>query len=253
MGSPPPAATAGPSAKSWSRRPMMRSLGESALPVAQAGHASWQRPHSVHEKVSITCFHVMSATVPEPSRMSSSGPSSSKRSGSSRPRARVRPKKTFTDRGRDMEVLGVRQIGQEPDDEEHVRPDEDALGVLGPRPAAEEVRERVRHRRPPGRPLVQVERDPRRVPQEERRHDPRDERQDQVGLADVAALEPGRPLHLADHERRDDAGEHEHGEDVHEEREPALASEPRDRRILRDDRDDAPSRWSGRARGSPRR
>jgi len=69
---------------------------ESALPVAHAGQASWQRPHSVHEKVSITCFHVMSDTVPEPSRMSSSGPSSSKRSGSSRPRARVRPKKTFT-------------------------------------------------------------------------------------------------------------------------------------------------------------
>ena len=96
VASPPPAATAGPSAKSWSRRPMMRSLGESALPVAHAGQASWQRPHSVHEKVSITCFHVMSATVPEPSRMSSSGPSSSNRSGSSRPRARVRPKKTFT-------------------------------------------------------------------------------------------------------------------------------------------------------------
>ena len=55
------------------------------------------------------------------------------------------------------------------------------------------------------------ERDPRRVPQEQRRHDAGDERQDQVGLAHVAALEPGRPLHLADDERRHDAGEDEHG------------------------------------------
>ena len=39
----------GPSANRWSRSPMMRSFGESALPVAQAGQASWQRPHSVHE------------------------------------------------------------------------------------------------------------------------------------------------------------------------------------------------------------
>ena len=43
------AAAAGPSANRWSRSPMMRSFGESSLPVAQAGQASWQRPHSVHE------------------------------------------------------------------------------------------------------------------------------------------------------------------------------------------------------------
>ena len=91
------------------------------------------------------------------------------------------------------------------------------------RPAAEQVRERVRDRRPPRRPLVQVERDPRRVPEEERRHDAGDQRQDQVGLADVAALEPGRPLHLADDERRHDAGEDQHREDVDEQREPPLA------------------------------
>ena len=67
---------------------MISSFGESSLPVALAGHASWQRPHSVHEKPSSTCFHVRSATVPAPKRSSSSG--RSKRSGSSRPRARVR-------------------------------------------------------------------------------------------------------------------------------------------------------------------
>ena len=76
---------------------MIRSFGDRSLPVAYAGQTSWQRPHSVHETVSIICFQVMSATVPEPSRISSSGTSgSSNTSGSSRPRARVRPKNTFT-------------------------------------------------------------------------------------------------------------------------------------------------------------
>ena len=73
---------------------MISSFGESSLPVAFAGHASWQRPHSVHEKPSSTCFHVRSATVATPNRSSSSG--RSKRSGSSRPRARVRPNQTLT-------------------------------------------------------------------------------------------------------------------------------------------------------------
>ena len=69
---------------------MISSLGESSLPVVHAGHTSWQRPHSVHENVSSICFQVRSGTVPAPKRISSSG--TSKRSGSSRPRARVRVK-----------------------------------------------------------------------------------------------------------------------------------------------------------------
>ena len=73
---------------------MISSFGDSSLPVVQAGQTSWQRPHSVQENVSSVCFQVRSATVPAPKRISSSGPS--KRSGSSRPRARVRVKKTFT-------------------------------------------------------------------------------------------------------------------------------------------------------------
>ena len=89
----PPSSDACPSASSWSRRPITSSFGESALPVAQAGHASWQRPHSVHETTSSTSFHVRSATVPAPKRSSSSA--TSNRSGSSRPSCRVRPKKTF--------------------------------------------------------------------------------------------------------------------------------------------------------------
>ena len=69
---------------------MISSLGESSFPVVHAGHTSWQRPHSVHENVSSICFQVRSGTVPAPKRISSSG--TSKRSGSSRPRARVRVK-----------------------------------------------------------------------------------------------------------------------------------------------------------------
>ena len=80
----PPASTPGPSSKSRSRRPMIRSFGDRALPVAQAGQTSWQRPHSVQDIVSSICFHVMSASVPEPSRSADSS-STSKSSGSSLP------------------------------------------------------------------------------------------------------------------------------------------------------------------------
>ena len=122
------------------------------------------------------------------------------------------------------------EVGEEGEDEEHVRPHERAL-----EPArAAELRERVRDRRPPGRPLVQAERDPRGVPDNERDDDPRDQAEDQVGLAAVAALEARGPLHLADPDRRDDAHEHEHREDVHQERKPALVPEPEQRRAAGD-------------------
>ena len=72
---------------------MISSFGDSSLPVAYAGQTSWQRPHSVHETVSSICFQVMSATVADAeAHVLLGAPSSSKSSGSSRPRARVRPK-----------------------------------------------------------------------------------------------------------------------------------------------------------------
>ena len=80
-------------AKTWSRTPMIRSFGESTFPVAHAGHASWQRPHSVQEKPSITSFFVRSKIVAAPKRSSSSG--RSKRSGSRRPRDSVLASHTF--------------------------------------------------------------------------------------------------------------------------------------------------------------
>ena len=140
-------------------------------------------------------------------------------------------------RRRDVEVLGVRQVGEEADDEQDVRPDEDPLAHLGPRALAEHLRDRVRDRRGRRGPLVQPGRDQRRVPEQQREHDHRDQPEDQVGLAEVAALEPLGALHLADPERRDHADEDEHDEEVDEEREPALMPEPGKRRAFRDGAD----------------
>ena len=55
----------------------------------------------------------------------------SKRSGSSRPRARVRAEEDVERRGGDVQVLRVRQVGEEAEDDQHVRPHEDALEHLG--------------------------------------------------------------------------------------------------------------------------
>ena len=46
-------------------------------------------------------------------------------------------------RGRDVQVLRVRQVGEEAEDDQDVRPHEDALEHLGRRAVAEEARERV--------------------------------------------------------------------------------------------------------------
>ena len=98
-------------------------------------------------------------------------------------------------------------------------------------PSPKRPGERVGHRRPARRPLVEAERDPAGVPEQQRRDDPGDHGQDQVGLAEVAALEARGPLELADRHRGEHAGQHEHGEDVHEQREPALVAEPRQRGV----------------------
>ena len=149
------------------------------------------------------------------------------------PPAAPRPREEHVHRGRrDVQVLRVRQVGEEAEDEREVRPDEDALEHARRRAAAEEVRERVRERRPAGRPLVQPGRDPRPVPARERDHDARDQREDQVGLAAVAPLEPLRAARPCGSRRRSTTPEqHEHDEEVGERREPALRAEPRDRLV----------------------
>ena len=54
---------------------MISSLGESGLPVFQAGHCDWQRPHSVQVAKSSSPFQVKSSTLPRPKAVSSSSSS----------------------------------------------------------------------------------------------------------------------------------------------------------------------------------
>ena len=137
-------------------------------------------------------------------------------------------------RSRDVQVLGAGQVGQEREDRQHVRPDEHPLEDSGCLIVAEQVRQRLGDRGPRRRPLVEAERDPGGVPQQQRDHDRGDQRQDQVGLTEMAALEPARPLDLADPERGQHADQHQHAEQVDHRRVPALVAEPGDRGVLVD-------------------
>ena len=51
---------------------MMTSLGDRGLPVFQAGHWLWQRPHSVQVTRSRSCFQVKCSILPAPKIVSSS-------------------------------------------------------------------------------------------------------------------------------------------------------------------------------------
>ena len=50
---------------------MISSLGDSGLPVFQAGHWDWQRPHSVQVAKSSMPFQVKSSILPRPKTLSS--------------------------------------------------------------------------------------------------------------------------------------------------------------------------------------
>ena len=63
----------------WSRSAIIISLGESGFSVFQAGHWSWQRPHSVQLAMSRTPFQLKSSAAPTPSLASSSRSSRSSR------------------------------------------------------------------------------------------------------------------------------------------------------------------------------
>ena len=230
----PPASTAGPSANSRSRRPMIRSFGERSLPVAHAGQTSWQRPHSVHDIVSTICFQVRSASVPAPSR--SCGLVLDLEVERLEPAARPRPAEPDVDPGRrDVEVLRAGQVDEEAEDRQDVHPDEDPLAHLEPvarRPSASRSpRETGDHSF--GHSLI-----PSAI---------RDACQ-QRSVVTISAIRPrirsasprwlpskrAGPLHLADQERGRHADEHEDAEDVDEEEEPALVTEPRDRPVAVD-------------------
>ncbi len=70
---PPPASRYGALACAWSRSDMISSFGESGLPVFQAGHCDWQRPHSVHVEKSSRPFQENCSTWETPKTSSSPG------------------------------------------------------------------------------------------------------------------------------------------------------------------------------------
>ena len=107
-----PRARAGPSAKTWSRSPMISSFGESALPVANAGQASWQRPHSVQENA---VEHLLPGQVGDRAGAEAQSRRPARRSAAARAGrgARVRPKQTLIAGRRDVQVLGVGEVGEE--------------------------------------------------------------------------------------------------------------------------------------------
>ena len=59
---PPPASRYGALAYAWSRSDSTSSFGDSGLPVFQAGHCDWQRPHSVQVVKSSRPFQVNCST-----------------------------------------------------------------------------------------------------------------------------------------------------------------------------------------------
>ena len=163
------------------------------------------------------------------------------------PPARARPAEPDVDRrGRDVEVLRVRQVDEEAEDREHVEPDEDAL-------AAPRCRRRRRRAlesafetgdQPAGHSLS-----PSAICDACQRS----------SVVTISAIRPrirsASPRWLPSNRAGrctlrirnadDDADEHEHAEHVDEEDEPALVPEPRERPVARRPRRGAPSRSSG--------
>ena len=96
---------------------MIRSLGESGLPVFQAGHCDWQRPHSVQVAMSSSCFQEKSSIRPAPKTISSSSLTSSMAMSGWTPERPERPGPAgggHVDRGQeDVEVLRVGDEDQE--------------------------------------------------------------------------------------------------------------------------------------------
>src|SRR6476619_5530125 len=108
---------AGSTPATASRRSMINSFGLRGLPVFHAGQTSWQRPHSVQLNRSSSCFFERSFAVDlELLEVA----------------ARAVLREVDVGRGGDdVQVLGLRQIGEETEHDQHVRPDEDALERLG--------------------------------------------------------------------------------------------------------------------------
>src|SRR6266498_611749 len=182
----------------WSRRSVMTSLGESGLPVFQAGHWSWQRPHSVQVVRSRSCFQVKSSTLPAPKTSSSLICSGSISGVDSGPSALGRREKAQRRRGEPVEQAA------------------DGVGGEG-RAAVGEGPARL--------PGTAVER--------QGDHHPADHRQDHPGLAGVGlveaggALEPLGRLAQPDGRERQQAQRHGHGGQVLQEAEQRVVADQR--------------------------
>ncbi len=116
----------GPSASAWSRRSMISSFGDRGLPVFQAGHALWHRPHSVHAPRSSRDFCVSPGQRVGAQRLLASlegvHVDPQRLQGAARP-GRGQP---HVDRaGRDVQVLRVREVHEEPQHEREVHPQQD--------------------------------------------------------------------------------------------------------------------------------
>ena len=112
-------------ANTWSRRSMISSLGDSGLPVFQAGHCDWQRPHSVQVAKSSRPFQVKCSTLPTPKTvvvrvglLEVERLAACVIIGSSAPRAPsgARLVATLIGASEDVQVLGVGDDHQEADD-----------------------------------------------------------------------------------------------------------------------------------------
>ena len=125
------ASSSGPAANSCSRRSMINSFGDSGLSVAQAGHWSWQRPHSVQLIRSSRCFQVRWAICPVPKTVSSVIFSGS-RSGVVAERAeRLGPAGEEHVRlgHEDVHVLGMQHEHEESPDHDELEDEEGRLDV----------------------------------------------------------------------------------------------------------------------------
>ena len=118
---------------------MISSFGDSGLPVFQAGHWLWQRPHSVQVAMSSIAVHLKSSTLATPNVSTSGSASSSSRTLpldiiGSRPPSAVRSGwrlvRTLSGAGEDVQVLGVRDQHQEAEDHGDLTEHHDVLDVL---------------------------------------------------------------------------------------------------------------------------
>ena len=193
---------------------MIRSFGDSVFPVAQAGQASWQRPHSVHEKPSSISFQVRSASVPAPKRISlvRLRRSAAARAGRA---AACRANKTFTAAVAMCRCFECGEVGEEAEDHAECAQTKTRSSAWRRR-----CRTGARARSTPGRARPATRSGRRRsAPRASRGASGRRPRSS-PGSASASprwrALEARRPQELADDDRGRDPDEHEHREQVDE-------------------------------------